>query len=251
MKTSMCVLAGLVLLALPLRAQDPPEKSWSLEAGADRSSIYLFRGVDLLNDESVIAPRAKLAWGGLAVSYYGYFGDLPGANRYVEGDLTADYTFEIGKAALTLGALTYQFNGDAERVLAFQDTYEVYGVLAFDVPLSPTLSYNYDVDKIKGGYLSLALSHSFPLGSRVSLDLLGSAGFDFHYNNKNVAAGTFNDVLFSIDLPIQLNDHFTLHAGAQRSLAQKALDEIVKADPSLESGYGDQTVVTAGAAVSF
>jgi hypothetical protein len=97
---STCVLAGLVLLALPLRAQAPPEKSWSLEAGADWSSIYLFRGVDLLNDESVVAPRASLSWGGLAVSYYGYFGDLPGANRYVEGDLTADYTFEIGKAAV-------------------------------------------------------------------------------------------------------------------------------------------------------
>ena len=37
----------------------------------------------------------------------------------------------------------------------------------------------------------------------------------------------------------------------QRSIAQKSLDAIVKADPSRESVYGDQTVVTAGATVSF
>ena len=59
MKRAVCALAGLVLLALPVWAQDAPEKSWSLEATADRSSIYLFRGVDLLDDESVIAPWAK------------------------------------------------------------------------------------------------------------------------------------------------------------------------------------------------
>jgi hypothetical protein len=251
MKRSTCVLAGLVLLALPAQAQDPPEKSWSLEAGVDWSSIYLFRGVDLLNDESVVAPRAVWSWGGLAVSYFGDFGDLPGAKRYVEGDLAADYTFEIGKAKLTLGAVTYQYNDDAERLLAFHDTDEAYGILAFDLPLSPTLSYNYDFDQIDGGYLSFALRHRFPLGSKVALKLLGSAGFDFHFNNKNVTGGTFNDILFSVDVPVRISDHFAIHAGAQRSFAQKALDEIVKADPSLESGYGDQTVVTAGATVSF
>jgi hypothetical protein len=251
MRKVVFLLAGFMFLAPTLRAQNAPQKSWALLAGADRSSIYLFRGVDLLNDESVIAPHAKLTWGGLAVTYSGYYGKLPGSARYGEGDLAAEYTFKMGKTALTLGALTYQFNGDAERVLAFHDTYEVYGALAFDLPLTPTLYYNYDVDQVKGGYLAFALSRSFRLGSKVSLNLLGSAGFDFHYNNKDVASGTFNDVLLSADLPIQLTDHFSIHAQVQRSIAQKSLDAIVKADPSRESVYGDQTVVTAGATVSF
>lgn len=249
-------LAGLVVVAaVPARAAEEgaeAERSWGLEAGADRSSIYLFRGVDLLSDESVSAPRAKLTWRGLAVTYNGYFGELRSGLRYGEGDLAVDQTFHLGKAGtLTLGALTYQFNRVAERELAFFDTYEVYGVLAFDLPLSPTLAYNQDVDAVDGGYLSFALSHDFALGKRASLRLLAAAGFDFHYNNKDVAAGTFNDVLLSADLPVHFGDRLSLHLGVQRSLAQKALDRRVAAEPELAAGYGDQTVVTAGATVVF
>jgi hypothetical protein len=225
---------------------------WALEAGADRASIYLFRGVDLLADESVVAPRAKLTWRDLTVTYNGYFGDLRGPGRYGEGDLAVDHKFHLGKkATLALGALTYQFNGDAERELEFFDTYEVYGIFSLDLPLAPTLTYNQDIDQVDGGYLSFALSHEIPLGQRAGLILLASAGFDFHYNNKAVARGTFNDVLLSADLPVQLGDHLSVHVAVQRSLAQKALDELVAADPSLETGYGDQTVVTAGATVVF
>ncbi|HBL29546.1 MAG TPA: hypothetical protein DD490_22150 [Acidobacteria bacterium] len=241
-----------LLAALPVVAQEEEEKSWTLEFGADYATIYLFRGVDLLADENAFVPRAQWTWNDFAVTYFGYFGDLPGANRYVEGDLSIDKTFHLGEvASLTLGGLTYQFNGDAERELAFLDTYEVYGIFALDVLLSPTVSYYHDIDKIEGGYLTVALSHSVPLGSRASLDFLGSVGFDFHYNNKAVSEGTLNDALFAVDLPVQLNDHFSLHAGAQRSIALEALDEIVEADPSLEPRYGDQTVYLAGATVSF
>lgn len=242
---------GLTVV-LPAVAQEQEEKSRTLEFGADYATTYLFRGVDLLADENVFVPRAQWTWNDFAVTYFGYYGDLPGSSRYVEGDLSIDKTFHLGEvASVTLGGLTYQFNGDAERDLVFLDTYEVYGILAFDVLLSPTVSYYHDIDKVDGGYLSLALSHSVPLGSRASLDFLGSVGFDFHYNNKTVSKGTLNDALLSVDVPVQLNDHFSLHAGAQRSIALKALDEIVEADASLESRYGDQTVYLAGATVSF
>lgn len=243
----------LAAMAGPTWAQEQgTEKSWSFEAGVDQASIYLFRGVDLLDGESVIAPYAKWTLGGIAVSYYGYFGDLPGDSRYGENDLTLDYTFGLGdKTSLTLGGLTYQFNGDAERDLLFLDTYQLYGILTFDVPLSPTLTYYHDVDKVDGGYGTVGISHSLALGSRASLDLAGSVSFDFHYNNKEVGNGTPNDFLVSVDLPVQLGDHFSIHAGVQRSTALKALDEIVKADPEAEGVYGDQTVVIAGAALSF
>lgn len=241
-----------VCLAVPVAAQDEEERSWTLEAGADYASTYLFRGVDLLADENVLIPRAQWTWNDFAVTYYGYYGDLPGSSRYAEGDLSIDKTFHLGEvASLTLGGLTYQFNGDAERDLVFLDTYEVYGILSFDTVLSPTISYYHDIDKVDGGYLSVAFNYSVPLGSRASLDFLSSVGFDFHYNNKEVSEGTLNDVLFSVDLPVQLNDHFSLHAGAQRSVALKALDEIVAADPGQEPRYGDQTVVLAGATVAF
>lgn len=107
------------------------------------------------------------------------------------------------------------------------------------------------MDEVDGGYGSLGISHSLALGSRASLNLSGSVGFDFHYNNKAVGNGTPNDVLVSVDLPIQVGERFSIHAGVQRSIALEALDDIVKADPEAEGAYGDQTVVTAGAALSF
>ncbi len=245
------VMVVFALAAGPAWSQQEPEKSWSFEAGVDRASIYLFRGLDLLDGESVIVPHATWTWGGLAASYYGYAGDLPGDSKYRENDFTLDYTFHLGGASLTLGGLTYQFNGDAERDLVFLDTYEVYGILAFDMPLSPTLTYYHDVDQVDGGYGTFGLSHSLALGPRASLDLAGTVGFDFHYNNKAVSNGTLNDVLLSADLPVQITDHFSIHAGVQRSVALEALDEFVKADPEAEGVYGDQTVVTAGAVLSF
>jgi len=214
-------------------------------------SIYLFRGVNLLNDEKVIAPHVKWTWGGLTTSYCGYYGRLPEDARYGEADFAADYTFTLGKAALTVGALTYQYNGNAERILTFLDTYEVYSVLKLNVFLTPTLSYNHDLDKVKGGYGSFGISQGFPLGTRAALNLSGSVGFDFHYNNRNVEKGSLNDVLFTAQVPVKINGHFSVYGQIQRSLAQKALDAIVRADRSLESVYGDQTVVTAGAVLTF
>jgi hypothetical protein len=36
----------------------------------------------------------------------------------------------------------------------------VYGKAEFDVPLAPSLSIYYDIDKIDGGYIEAGLAHS-------------------------------------------------------------------------------------------
>lgn len=259
--------AALVLCTAPLLAQGStapatpaapaappePEKSWSLDLGADYASRYLFRGVSLLGDKHVLDPHARFGVGNLAVYYYGYFGDIPDTkDKYQEADFGADYTFALGeKVSLTVGAVTYQYNKAAENDIAFLDTYEFYGILAFDTLLSPTVTYYRDVDKVKGGYLSIGVSHGFPLGDKVSLNLSGSAGFDFHYNNKDTKSGSFNDVLLGVDLPVQVTEAFSVHAMVQRTISQKSLDRKVADDPSLKVFYGDQTIVTAGLSYSF
>ncbi len=233
-------------------AQEEAEKDWSLDAGIEYSSIYLFRGSDLLDDEAVIWPWASWGWKGFKVAYYGYLGDLPGDDNYNEHDLSLDYTFSLGdKVSLTAGAITYQFNKDTEEALAFLDTYEVYGIVSVDTLLAPTLSYYHDVDKVEGGYASFGLSHSFPLGEKASVDLAGSVGFDFGYNNKAVSDGTLNDVLLGLNVPWSLTDHFSVHAQVQHSIALESLDERRKADPSLTGTSEDETIFTVGASLTF
>lgn len=262
MKPFLWFCLGVAVLAAPVKAEEPakaevpakaeePAKSWGLEAGVEHSNVYLFRGVDLLDDEQVTVPHLKWTLGGLTASYYGFFGKLPQHSHYAEADFAADYTVTLGKAALTAGAVTYQYNGDAQRRLAFFDTLEIYAVVKFNVLLSPTFAYNQDVDKVKGGYGSFSLSQGFPLGSRAALNLSGSVGFDFHYNNKNDRQGTVNDVLLTVQLPVKLNDHLSIYGQVMRSLAQKSLDDLVRANPGQQSIYGDQTVVTGGALLTF
>lgn len=233
-------------------AQEAVEKDWSLDAGIDYSSIYLFRGSDLLSDEGVLWPWAKWSWKGFSVAYYGYNGDLPGSRKYNENDLSLDYTFSLGdKVSVTAGAITYQYNKDAEEFLVFLDTSEVYGIVSIDTFLTPTLSYYHDIDVVDGGYASLGISHSFPLGDKASIDLAGSVGFDFGYNNKAVSDGTLNDVLLGVNVPWSITDHFSVHAQVQQSIALDSLDKRREFAPELTETSEDETVFTVGGSWSF
>lgn len=245
---SLIALAALATTARPGASQE--EKSWSFSAGVDRSSQYLFRGSDLLDDEPVLTPYVLFDVGNLSLYGYGYSGDLPGGD-YREIDLGAEYAIPLGSATLTLGAVSYQYNDDAENILVFLDTYEVYGYLGFGGPLSPKISYWYDNDQVKGGYGSVGISHSFPLGSKASLDFSGSVGWDFGYNNKDAKDGTLNDALFGVNVPIEIRENLSIHGSIQRSIALDSLDERREADPSLTGTSEDETIVTFGASISF
>ncbi len=125
------------------------------------------------------------------------------------------------------------------------------GYLGFGGPLSPKFSYWYDNDKVKGGYGSFGISHSFALGSKASLDFSGSVGWDFGYNNKAVGDGTLNDALFGVNVPIQIRENLSIHGSVQRSIALDSLDKRREADPSLTGTSEDETIVTFGASISF
>lgn len=255
--TKFRLTAALLVLALtlssgPAGAQDDAEKAWSFDIGVDYASLYLFRGSDLLADEPVFIPYARYAYGNFAVYYYGYFGELP-IGDYQESDFGADYTFGFGdKVSLTVGAVAYLYNSDAEDEIAFFDTTEVYGILAFDTFLSPTLSYWYDIDELEAGYAQFLLSHSFALGDKASLDLSAGVGFDFGYNNPDEDDGTLNDFLVGLNIPWQVTDSFALRAMVQQSIALDSLDARRDSDPAgFEESSEDETVFTVGGSFSF
>ncbi len=246
----LLALLLLATVALPGLGQGEPEKSWSFTAGVDRSTQYLFRGSDLLDDEPVLIPYVLFGVGNLSLYSYGYAGDLPGGD-YQEVDFGAEYAIPLGSATLTLGAVSYQYNKDAEEIIAFLDTYEVYGYLGFGGPLSPKISYWQDLDVVDGGYGTIGISHSFALGSKASLDFSGSVGWDFGYNNKDAGDGTLNDALIGLNVPIQIRENFSIHGSVQHSIALDSLDERREADPSLTGTSEDETVITFGASVTF
>lgn len=251
MRKWLSMFALGVACAAPAWAQD--EKNWSLDVGVDYANKYLFRGLILTGDEKILIPHASLGIGNLSLGYYGYFGKIEGfGSDYGETDFNLDYTFALGdKASLTLGGVTYLYNGDAERDIAFFDTYEAYGILSFDTFLSPTISYYEDLDEVEGGYAAFGISHGFEFSDKVSLTLSGQVGVDFGYNLNAALAdslgidesnGDLSDGLVGLDLAVQFTDALSGHVLAQRTFAFDVLDDI---------GQDDETIVTAGLGYSF
>jgi hypothetical protein len=250
---------GAVVLASPSVALAQDDKAWSLDVSVDYFDHYMFRGVPLLGDNEVLNPHVTYSMGNFNAYYYGYFGDIPAdftfsgnETSYHEDDLGADYTFALGeKFGLTVGIVSYMYSSEVHDDYGFEDTYELYGVAAWDVFLTPTISYWQDMDAIEGGYATFGVSHSFPLGSMASLDFSAAVGFDFGYNLPDDLAadlgleeskGDLNDALIGLSLPVQINDWFGFHVMAQQSIALDVLDDL---------GIDDETILSGGVSFTF
>ena len=212
----------------------PPAKNWSVDAGADYFSEYIFRGVDLLNHNPVAEPHVYLKWNGFGVYYTGYYGDsgVAGNHFYEEQDFSGDYTVNFLKDQLSLtgGAYGYTYADSRDG----KDTVELYGVLALNwALLNPKLCINWDVDQRHAGYGQVSISHTFdvtkPLGLKdpLALTIVPSAalGIDFGYNDPARSAN-WDDVLLGLLLNLQINKYLAAHVGAQISVAMNSLNAI-------------------------
>jgi hypothetical protein len=184
-----------ILLAAP--AHDAAAQT---EVGAqlDLFSAYVWRGVTYTNKPvaqpdvwiSVPAGNASITAGGWANIELGKYDDPEddfsesgglSAFNLAEFNPYAEVGFSSGKAALTGGIVGYLFPNDLDDAPnggldSESNTWEVYGIVGFDVPLAPEFAIYYDFDKVKGAYLEGAVSHSVPLGESHTLDLGALAG---------------------------------------------------------------------------
>ena len=227
--------------ATPVAAAAPaapaePAKSWSVDAGADYFSQYIFRGVDLLNHNPVAEPHVYFKWNNFGVYYTGYYGDpsAVGHNFYEEQDISGDYTLNFLKdqLSLTAGAYGYTYTSKKDGL----NTVELYGALAWNwAVLNPKLLINWDVDQYHGGYGQACISHAFDLSKSLglkdplALTITPSAalGIDFGYNSKATQSNVnWNDVLLGLVANLQINEYLAIHAGVQGSLALNSLHDI-------------------------
>ena len=163
-------------------------------------SSYVWRGLSLTN-KPVAQPavyvsfpvgNASLTLGGWSTIDLGKYDDLAddisqsggsSAFNFAEFDPSVEISFPVGKATLTAGGVAYLYPNDENApgfglLTSDNNTVEIYGKAAFDVPLSPQLSIYYDVDKIKGAYFEGSVSHSLAASEKVSIDLGAAAGLN-------------------------------------------------------------------------
>jgi hypothetical protein len=181
------VVASAIATATPAAAQT---------VGADLGlfSSYVWRGLSLTNkpvaqpDLYVTFPagKASVTLGGWANVDLGKYDDGTddisesggtSAFNFAEFDPWAEISVPAGKATLTGGITAYFYPNDA-GLTKDANTWEVYGKVGFDVPLSPKIAAWYDIDKIKGLYVEGSVAHSLPLGENHSLSLGALAGFN-------------------------------------------------------------------------
>ena len=186
-----------ILLAAPAH-----EAAAQTEVGAqlDLFSAYVWRGVTYTNKPvaqpdvwiSFPAGNASITAGGWTNIELGKYDD-PDDDISESGGLSAfnvaefnpyaEVSFSNGKAAITGGVIGYLFPNDLDDAPnggldSESNTWEVYGIVGFDVPLAPEISLYYDFDKVKGAYLEGGVSHSVPLGESHTLDLSGLVGLN-------------------------------------------------------------------------
>lgn len=230
-------------------APPPPAKEWKVDAGFDYFTEYIFRGVDISKNQPLLAPHLIAGYKGVTFTYVGYYSNYkqPDHPWYVENDLSLDYTKTFGKFTVTAGALWYVYDNKSGL-----DTWDLYGVLAYDFPLlNPKLTINWDVDTFRTGYGTASISHPFDLTKTfglkepMSLTVTPSAalGIDFGYNSNATKSNVdFNDVLLGLSANLQINKYLSVHAGVQFSVALNSLSNI---------SQGNEVIGNVGVTLAF
>ncbi|HET7470140.1 MAG TPA: TorF family putative porin [Gemmatimonadales bacterium] len=185
---------GAALVVASAVATTTPATAQTVGADLGLFSSYVWRGLSLTNkpvaqpDLYVTFPagKASVTLGGWANVDLGKYDNATNdisesggtsAFNFAEFDPWAEISVPAGKATLTGGITGYFYPNNSGLTSDF-NTWEVYGKVAFDVPLAPKIAAWYDIDKVKGLYVEGSISHSVPLGEKNSLSLGALAGFN-------------------------------------------------------------------------
>jgi uncharacterized protein Gcw-chp len=189
---------GLLVAAVTLHAIP----AWSqTEIGVDLGlfSSYVWRGLTMTN-KPVAQPALYVSfpvgsasltaggWSNVDLGKYDDFADdlsqSGGSSAFNLSEFQpyAEVSFPLGRATLTGGVTGYIYPNDAPApafglMTSGENTWEIYGKLGFDAPLSPEVSVYYDIDRVKGAYIEGGVRYSLEASERVSVDLGAVAGF--------------------------------------------------------------------------
>jgi hypothetical protein len=208
--------AGIMLLMLGSAAAEE-RKTFSADVSMEYFNKYVWRGQNV-NDSSVFQPNVSGSAYGFTGSIWGNIDltnglpTVPGnAGEFSEINYGLDYSSTIpgaGRLQFSLGVIHYLFPNTS-----FESTTELYGGLAADVFLSPSLAWNRDVGTVNGSYIRFSLSHSFDKvmswteDNTVGIDIESSvawAGAGYNRGYFDIDAAKFNDLALRVGVPIDL-----------------------------------------------
>ncbi len=200
MKKAFFLIFGAFLVFTNLaRAESGLPQSVETSGGWAVYNKYVWRGFTL-DEDSVIQTEINFKYGNATIGMWNN-NDLTynDAVNSAEMDYLFDYTFSIGKTALSAGYTYYTFPAASDF------SKEYYIGVAGELPLSPRLTFYHDY-KEKGDYINFGINQIFPVSNVLSLDISMEAG----YNNKLFIAGKGANYDLKTAAPIRLTEHSTL-----------------------------------------
>ncbi|WP_425409001.1 TorF family putative porin [Hyphococcus sp.] len=203
--------------AIAIAVMSVPASAETLGVSTDVAfeSRYVFRGVQL--QEASVQPAITLSFGNFyAGAWFALpVGDDDGPPLQPYGDeldLFAGYSAPLSEVVTFDAGVTYYTYPDAASGFfdGSTNTWEAYGGLSFDIPLSPSVyvyrDFTLDATTVEGG-----VSYSFPLAEKTSFDLGGSLGYVIADNG-----GT--DYLYgaaTADISYAFSDNGSFYVGAR------------------------------------
>lgn len=205
----VCVLGGLTSAAL---AEEEAASSLSLGVEVDYASRYIWRGYDLLEDNSpAVQPMAYVDLAlsdSLSVGYF-FWGNyrLVSANPDFEGldndfdefdhELYLSYALS-DTVSLEAGYIYYYYPSTPEGT----DTQEVYAgvTVGLNDYLSTRFKVYYDFDEGEGIYANLALDAEYPVSDTVTATASAALGY-MDYDSDYFAEGGISELS---DLPLSV-----------------------------------------------
>ena len=211
-KSAMSVLAVMTaVLGLGGVALAEEAPGLGFDVSLDFYSKYVWRG-QLINDDIVMQPGISMTYDAFTVGIWGSVDttDYSGNEwEFIEYDFYADYTTSLLEGVdLSLGVINYSFP-------SADDTTEIYAGLAFDLPLSPSITIYNDVDQMNGSYVAFGAGHSVdelfslsedvPVGMEIGANLgWGSKSYNGWWGAGAVTSSALNDFTLNVSFPVSL-----------------------------------------------
>ena len=232
---------ALSLVGLGASAALAEEEAPTADASVSFYSAYIWRGFGLSDDSLVIQPSMTVGYKGFAMNLWGnldtdYYAE--DTTKYNETDITLSYDGAYEKLGYGVGYIYYALD-------AADDTQEIYATLSYDILLSPTVTFYYDVDHFSGAYYAtFDISHSFTIAENYSLDL----GFLVSYLDDSEDYDDFHNGVASVSMTFPFAKYFSLTPEINYSFALSS-----DAEDYIEAGSADDddSYIYGGATLSI
>ncbi len=241
-KTIVAGALALSVVGLGTSAVMAEEEAPTADASVSIYSTYAWRGFALSDDSIVIQPSMTVGYKGFAVNLWGnldtdYY--ATDSTNYNETDITLSYDSTYEKLGYGVGYIYYALEDGAD------DTQEIYGTLSYDVLLSPTLAFYYDVDDFSGAYyVTFDISHSFAITETYGLDL----GALVSYMDDNEDYNDFHNGVLSASMTFPIGKYFSITPEMNYSFALSSdAEDVIKAG----SADDDDSYFYGGTTISF